>query len=342
MTTVPENAKALEFAGAGAAQDGATERTSAPARSLARFLLLLALVWIALEACYEGLPMIRPGADIVLGAKFDTLATGALFAPADRFRIFVLGNSKTLAGFRPELFDAAFAGGMRSYNLGLPGDARILPILNAALEAGNIPTHVFLTIPWDGGPDKPTWLDRLRDDETILYTLIPFRDLPRDAITFVATSHFQFRQKYEDAADERKKMLAQRGWYFIKSQSFYPNDELPEIYDIPTDHPSEFLARAVPEVSYVRREIERLARQYHFEVVLIPGNVRYHAQAPAPQADAARNASLSGSGQVRIIGPDYWVYPAKDFSDPVHLNPNGAQDYTRDLAQLVTKTGILN
>jgi hypothetical protein len=316
--------------------------TDTPARAVARFVFWLALIWMVLQTCYTTLPLIRPGADIVLGAKFDSLVQGKLFSPSDRFRIFVFGNSKTMTGFRPEVFDSEFKTGVRSYNLGLPGEARFLPILKAALKAGNIPTHVFLTMPWDNAPDKPTLLDSLRDEEFMLYTLIPFRDLPRDAVIFIATSHMQFRQKYQEAAVERSRMLEQRGWYFIKSQSYFPNDELPDGYTIPTDRPNEVAPRVVPAISFVRSELATLAAHYNFEVVFVPGNMRAGAQAPAPDADAHRDTALSHHSDVRVIGPDYWVYPPSDFSDPVHLNPRGADRYTRDLAQLMQKSGALN
>jgi hypothetical protein len=333
---------ALLFISVMAPEQQRAAQADTPARKAVRFTFWLAVVWMVLQTCYTNLPLIRPGADIVLDAKFDSLVQGALFSPADRFRILVFGNSKTMAGFRPEVFDSTFKTGVRSYNLGLPGEAHFLPILKAALKAGNVPTHVFLTMPWDSAPNKPTPLDWLRDEEFMLYTLIPFRDLPRDAITFIATSHFQFRQKYQEAAVERSRMLEQRGWYFIKSQSYFPNDELPDGYAIPTDRPSELAPRVVPQQSYVRSELMALAEHYNFEVVFVPGNMRTGAQAKAPAADMRRDADLSDHSSIRIIGPDYWVYPTADFSDPVHLNPRGAERYTRDMAQLILKSGALN
>jgi len=337
-----KSTEALLFISVMAPEQRRAAQADTPARKVARFTFWLALVWMVLQTCYTNLPLIRPGADIVLDAKFDSLVQGALFSPADRVRILVFGNSKTMAGFRPDVFDSAFKTGVRSYNLGLPGEARFLPILKAALKAGNVPTHVFLTMPWDAAPNKPTPLDWLRDEEFMLYTLIPFRDLPRDAITFIATSRFQFRQKYLEAAVERSRMLEQRGWYFIKSQSYFPNDELPDGYAIPTDRANEVAPRIVPEQSYVRNELMTLAERYNFEVVFVPGNMRAGAQAAASEADTQRDASLPGGSGFRIIGPDYWTYPPADFSDPVHLNPRGADRYTRELAQLILKSGALN
>lgn len=328
---------------AGAASPASSAKTGASSRlwSIARFVGLFALIWVLFDVCYEALPMIRPGADVVMDAKYKTLVKGQLFLPADRYRVLVFGNSKTMAGFRPEEFDDVFGDTVRSYNLGLPGEPRFLPILQAALAAGNVPTHVFLTIPWDDKP-KPTFMDKLRDDETLIYALIPFRDLPRDVVVFTATSHLHFKQKYAEAVEERDKMLAHRGWYYIKGQSFFPSGELPDDYSLPADHPDEFLVRQVPDRSYIMGELNALAARYHFQVVLIPGNMRRHAEAAAPKSDEQRSTTVAGGSGFRIIGPDYWVYPPADYSDPVHLNPKGASAYTHDLAQLIAHSGVFN
>jgi hypothetical protein len=327
--------------GAAAAARQASRPVDARVVSVIRVVLLAAGVWLALQWCYTALPMIRPGADIVLDAKFESLARSVMFLPEDHRRVLVFGNSKAMAGFVPEQFDAALGGQTRSYNLGLPGDARFLPILKATLETGNIPTHVLLTMPWDDKPE-PSLLDRLRDDETVLYTVIPFRDLPRDIVTFVAASRLHFRERYQEGERERAHMLDQRGWYFIKGQQFFDNGELPADFAIPTDHPAQYAPRALPAASYALDELDRLARQYGFKVLLVPNNMRSHAAAAPPPADALRSAGVPGHDDMRVLGPDYWVYPPADFSDPVHLNPGGAAKYTHDLAQLVIQTGSMN
>ncbi|MFC4278402.1 hypothetical protein [Achromobacter aloeverae] len=336
-----ESVKVLESADISTATSTSPARSTRRIQSVIRFAGLFALVWILLDVCYETLPMIRPGADVVLDTKLKVLARSQLFLPEDRYRVLVFGNSKTLAGFKPDEFDQAFGDGVRSYNLGLPGDARFLPILKTALDAGNVPTHVFLTIPWDDKP-RPTLLDRLRDEETILYDLIPFRDLPRDIVVFAAASHLHFKQKYDEAVQERDKMLANRGWYYIKGQSYYASGDLPEGYSLPTDHPSQFLARAIPRTSFMLDELSELARRHRFQVVLIPGNTRDHAAAPAPRIDDARSTRVPGNSGFRVIGPDYWVYPPAQYSDPVHMNPQGASAYTRDLARLVALTKVFD
>jgi hypothetical protein len=337
-----ENADVLPDTGAQINKSTSAERLDRRTVGAIQFFAIFAAIWMVLNVCYQQFPLIRPGADVMTYAKFNELVTRPLFLPSDRARIFVFGNSRTLAGFVPADFDAALGKGVRSYNLGLPGESRFLPILRAALQAGNVPTHLFMTLSWPDKPLAPTWLDRLRDEETILYTLIPFHDLPRDVVTFVATSRMDLRGKYERADRERAQMLADRGWYFIRSQSLFPDHRLPADFALPSDRPQEFDARPIARHSYIREELEKLAEEYRFKIVFIPANLRQGAQAPAPESTMERDVLLDGKPGERLIGPDYWLYPPEQFSDAVHMNPTGAAAYTQQLAQLVKQTGVLN
>jgi hypothetical protein len=309
-------------------------------RSSGIFLVLLASVWLVLWAVDIAAPLIRPGATIISKAKFDRLVKDAMFQPQDIKRFMLFGNSRTLSGFRPLELDDAFGGGTRSYNLGLPGESRFLPILEAALEAGNVPTHVLLTISWDDAQTPSGILDSLRDDAAIADVLFPFRTFPRDAILFAYNSRLRVFEAVRDAIGERDSMLNQRGWYFIKSQSHFAGDRLPEDYKLPTDQPNRFSAREIPEHSLARDRLERLAIRYQFQILLVPSFARIGEAASPSGHDQKRFADLSTFPRIRSVGPDYWTYPPSNFSDPVHLNPMGASTYTADLVKLLTMHGI--
>jgi hypothetical protein len=135
-------------------------------------------------------------------------------------------------------------------------------------------------------------------------------------------------------------MLSQRGWYFIKSQSHFEGDRLPEDYKLPTDQPNRFAVRDVPEHSYARDRLERLAVQYRFQIILVPSFARTGEVASPNAQDQNRFETLSTSPVLRLVGPDYWTYPPSNFSDPVHLNQMGASTYTADLAKLLKMYGI--
>jgi hypothetical protein len=311
-------------------------------RPVATFVLLFAAVWLSLYAVSVLLPFIRPGSVVIAAAKFETLITAKMFGPQDRHRVMIFGHSKVLSSLRPLELDKAVGPGFRSYNLGLPGEVHFLPILEAALLAGNVPTHVLLTLPWDAKPDKDGLIDALRDDSGIAKTLLPFRTLPRDAALFVFQNRSWLAGAVRDVAAQRAAMLEERGWYFIKSQSHYESDRLPDDYALPTDHPTRVDVRTIPEKSYTRERLEQLARQYGFQILMIPVPFRTGEFAPAPAADDARLATVSDHPLIRVLGPDYFIYPPALFADPQHMNPRGALAYTADLARLLKTSGAFD
>lgn len=311
-------------------------------RPVAGFVLLFAAVWLSLYAAYILLPFTRPGSVVISEAKFETLVKAPMFGPQDRYRVMVFGHSKALTCVRPLELDAAIGAGVRTYNLGLPGEEHFLPILEAALEAGNVPTHVLLTLPWDNKPEKPGLMDALRDDPEIAKTLMPFRAFPRDASLFLFTNRNRLAEAVHDVAVQRNNMLEQRGYYFIQSQSHYANDRLPDGYALPTDRPNRIDQRKFPERSYTRTRLEQLAMKYGFEVVFIPVPFRIGEFAPAPAEDNTRVMTLSDHPSIRVMGPDYFNYPPAYFADPLHMNLQGALAYTADLARLLKSSGVLH
>lgn len=306
---------------------------------LTLFVTLSALIWLGLWMAWRALPFVRPGSDLISEAKYEQLSRQQLFVDGDKTRVLVFGNSKTMAGFRPALFDSLLGPHVRSVNFGIPGDSRFLPILKAVLAAGNRPTHVVLTEPWDTVQQPPTVFQLLTDDATLVKEIAPFRQFPRDLVLFVYQSHLHVTDEYRHARGENNQMLRDRGWYFIKSQSHYPNDQLPADYRLATDAPDQVDHRSLVDHSLVRDELFALARQYGFRIVFVPLNRRTGEFAPAPATDALRAKVISHTPDVVVLGPDYYTYPAPRFADPVHLNPAGSKLYTQDLAKLFRATG---
>ena len=306
------------------------------------FVLLFGAVWLSLYAAYVFLPFIRPGYLVILDAKYESLAKGRMFGPEDRNRVMIFGHSKLLSGLRPRELDAAIGGGFRSYNMGLPGDVRFLPLLESALQAGNVPTHVLLTLPWDDKREADTFVDALRNDTAIANTLFPFRMLPRDVALFVFQSRSRLADAARDVAKQRAAMLEERGWYFIKSQSHYEGDRLPDDYALPTDQSARTDPRIIPEASSSRKRLEELAGQYGFQVLFVPLFYRTGEFAAAPSAQDARSEKISERPLMRVLGPDYFTYPPSFFADPQHMNPRGAEAYTADLARLLRTSGAFD
>ena len=79
--------------------------------------------------------------------------------------------------------------------------------------------------------------------------------------------------------------------------------------------------------------LKRAMRRGRFAVFIAPGYYREGEVAPCQPNGAARER-LAAAG-IRLCGPDYWLFPPRDFSDREHLNSEGAREYTERLWRLL-------
>ena len=312
-------------------------------RSFFLFAALSGVVWLSLFSLYRGLPYVQNGSQAVSEEKWRIARLGPVFGPAKAFQVVAFGNSKTLAGFRPDIFDEALGPSSASYNFAIPGEERFVDLLETMLKAGTRPTHVLVQQLPDY--DQQTLLDRLRADKPIVNWLFPFRSFVRDIIVFVYESRQAggVRAKYRENAEQIAQSVLDRGYFFIKSQSHFPGDRLPDGYSLPTDKPAEAAPRRIRPEAESFGDLLRLAEQYDFQVLLVPVSYRPGEFAPPPSDNAKARASVEPFSRVRVLGPAYWTQEVSDFSDPVHLNRQGAEAYSRRLADTVSswiRTGL--
>jgi hypothetical protein len=86
------------------------------------------------------------------------------------------------------------------------------------------------------------------------------------------------------------------------------------------------------------RTYERLSAlfaEHGITCLFVPTYYREHRFAPAPPTNSLSTNALGTGGRISQVGPDYLLYPNDHFADLKHLNPRGADRYTRDLAALV-------
>jgi hypothetical protein len=309
----------------------------APLRSgFVSFCSASALLWLVLYGAHVGFPYIRNGADIIFDAKVRYLETQEAFSAKAQRRIIVFGDSKMLAGFDPAIFGEALPAGTESFNAGRPANSRFMVLLKRILERGTRPTHIFVEVPpVDDG--ETGWLDYIRHDKKLVGLLFPFRTLPRDLTLFL----FQARrgggvvESYMENARTADRVIEDKGYYFIKAQSLFPDDRLPDAYRLPTDSPTKARPRVIdPEVPAFR-DLVGLAATYKFKVVFIPTPYRVGEVAPASADDSSEGvAPVGGLPGFYVAGPSHWLYEPRYFSDPVHLNKEGAALYSRRLAGL--------
>lgn len=299
------------------------------------FLICSAVIWLALYGFSLGFPYVRNGAAVVAEMKRAATDRPLLDARATT-RVIAFGNSRILAGFYPDVFDRNAGINVASLNMGLPGEMRFVDLLERMLASGDRPTHVLVQFP----PEKQaaeSWIELLRDSKRIIDILLPFRDLPRDLTLFLGASlKGGPRRHYQENKAQIHQMLDDRGWFFIRSQSLFPGDQLPDDFRLPTDTPSKVLSEDFPTDTAAFKHLLELANTYKFQIVRIPVPLREGEVAPPERADAPPDALP----HFRKIGPDYLLYPASQFSDPVHLNPRGAERYSAELARVFLNAGL--
>jgi hypothetical protein len=297
------------------------------------YFLLAALLWCTLYAADKKLIYVHAGSDLIYAQKFNIFSRSNLFPTHTKYRVLVMGNSKTLSAFRPDLFDENFNGTVSSFNMALPGDSNFIKLLTATIEGGNRPTHVLLQTSWNELNLTTHNAMLLKDDKRILNAILPFRKLPRDFVLFC----FQARQdgfghEWDRVKAEVDGVEDARGWYFIRAQSHYSNNRLPSDFALPDDHPTVADRRKATPSGALYDELAKLANKYHFKVLLVPHARRTTQSAQTP--DTGR-VILSKAPYIATLGPLYWRLDPSNFSDPVHMNIPGSELYTHSLANLL-------
>lgn len=306
---------------------------------LLRFVALLAILWIIFEFVYVKFPYIRPGANLTIEAKDHALASDKIYPATARRRVAMFGMSTVLAGFKPDLFDSLTGPGVSSYNAGFAGDPHFMPHFELMLAHGNIPTDIMLTETWDPSPPRSYGLSfapRL-SDKAALNALFPFHGLPRAAAVFFirARSRGGPRAYYKYAKNNVTEMLADRGYFFIESEQLFASGRLPEDYRLDADTPNEPFVRSADPTSPQFARLCELLNRYRIHAYFVPYFTRRGAFAPAPRPGPQWDSTLHACPRIQQIGPTYWLASPKYFADPVHANPEGADVYTRRLAEIM-------
>lgn len=304
--------------------------------SMARFAVVFLAVWILLFGLQHLLPFVQNGGGVVGQVKHQMAAGGRLFGAADRYRLLAFGNSKTLAGLNPEIFEHEIGDHVHVVNLAVPGEDRFVNLLEEALLAGNRPTHVLLQMLPKRLEEETVW-STIKDNKQMINLIFPFRNYVRDLIIFLfeTGSPLNLSRHYRSNANQITQLIADHGYYFIKSQSRYPDDRLPDDYSLPTDHPKVVLRRDGDTDAPEFQRLYRLAERYDFDILLVPVVSRRGEYAAPDLPEDALTAALQPFRRIRVVSPPYLLYEPEYFSDPIHLNPAGARRYSVELADLL-------
>lgn len=263
---------------------------------------------------------------------------GGIFGPEamGKPRVAIFGSSVALSGFMPRLFEELSGGTVSAYNMGLPGSILYFDQLESLVQSGQAPTHIVVTNPW-GGDDPPRGLALVWNDAALRDALVPFHDTPRDLVLFAVRSRTAggLAALYDETRHVLTALREDKGYHFIKSQSHYPNDALPEGFRLPSDKPNEVLWRTFHDSGAPFERLRRLAREHGIKVLIVPRYLRRGEGAEPPAADTVAADKLRPYPEIEVVGPTYWLLPPALFSDPTHTNPAGAREYTTRLWDLL-------
>ncbi len=301
--------------------------------SAAKTLLVLGVFWVLFYTVHELLPYVKSGVDVIYEAKTNEMCNTLEFPKGAKYKVVVCGDSKILSGFIPSLFDCVNAE-IRSYNLGLPNASNFLFVIENLVQRGQIPTHVFLTVNWpeDQENNRPF---ALPNDGLIVKKLFPFRKLPRNLTLFLLHSRIRggVTRFYKFSRDCKEKMLADRGYYFIEEQSEFPDHRLPEGFKVQDDMPDKVWRRNFSKNSSIFKRLIELHEKYNINFYIMPTYYRRGSRAQC--FEKSENADVfNGCSGLYVLGPEYYLFSNEYFSDAVHVNPKGAELYTKKLYQL--------
>lgn len=341
---------ALEPDAARGVSSNCVEEFRSDIMALLRHTVLLGFIilgcWLVFYRVWKACPQITPGSLRVYDEKLSTVQKSDLFPAEAQRRVLVVGHSYTMTGFEPLLFDKLGSNVCSAFNLGLPVTlfGRRIYSLDETLDmlerSGNAPTHVLVTWrdPWPPAESRPkpslwNWITPKFDSAAAMQRLFPFKQIGRDGLIFLARScaHGGPAVFREASNNEVSKMLHNRGYYFMKSDSIFPSDELPANFCARSDSPNIGMGR---DIKVWEQFVSGLKRRTNGPRILLVPNY-YRANSCAPALSNAELREVLGRYGIEVVGPDYFQYPNQMFSDAAHLNPKGANGYTEDLWDLL-------
>jgi hypothetical protein len=289
-----------------------------------------------LYGVYWAFPFVQNSSAAITARKIDFLTSQPIFSAEAKVRILAFGNSKILTGLDPATFRATLSSGIEVFNAGRPARTDFVILLKQILARGTRPTHLLVqTPPID--EHEESWSEFFSHDKRLVETLFPFREFPRDLVQFFVSSRREaggIADIYKEHAAAVAQVIADRGYFFMKGHAHFPGDRLPDDYRLPTDDPLRVPARVIDPDAPAFKELAGLSATYRFTVIFVPSPLRRGEAAVPDASQTERVEALSQVPNFYLAGPAVWVLEPRYFSDPWHLNKDGALLYSRRLAEL--------
>lgn len=326
-------------------------------KKMALLVLLLALLIPPLN--YLGVragKIYKDGAAQVCETKRNMIRSGAVHYEKDKVNVLFLGTSRILAGIAPIYFDELNGGKTFSYNLALPG----LPISSAYfvlrdyLERNPTPQYVVMQLYINmcrscnlynyyvvQGLVKPSEIFSLfknMDNKAIIFNYIfPFRMYKFHTARYFFDSIFmpgRIRSIRKKNNAILNRMIENRGYYFIEEQAM-ANNILPDDF-AEEGRGGESINKASSYNPFVDPYVKMffdLARDHGVKVLLIEPPYRERQFLQNEEMPLQYEMVLAEYNNV-AVAKEGWklkLYENHFFSDPTHLNKEGAQRYTGEI-----------
>jgi hypothetical protein len=311
----------------------------------------------------------KDGAAQVCEIKRRMVRSGAIHYIKDKDNVLFLGTSRILAGITPTYFDELNEDKTYSYNLALPG----LPIsssyfvLREYLEQNPPPQYVvmqlyinrcrscnlynYYAVQGLESPAEILSLFKHMDNKAIIFNYIfPFRMYKFHTARYLFDSiiipaRIRSIRKKNNAILNR--MIENRGYYFIEEQAVAANNMLPDDFAEEGGGGSgESINKASSYDPFVDPYVKLffdLARDHGVKVLLIQPPYRERQYLQYEEMPLQYAVLLKEYKNVRIA-QDGWklkFYENRFFSDPTHLNKEGALRYTGEIYQEFKETFLL-
>lgn len=309
------------------------------------FILLAGICLLAHIAFFDGVRAYQDTAVWITEAKRDAARAGAVRSESGRSLVIVLGDSRLLAAFDPEVFDAATNGKALSYNFALPASTSgvHLELLRELLAAGVKPDRIILgfsaytpgriqvkdyrAVGVRSVGEVARMVAEPRGANVLQDWLLPLKRFQKGWMQMLNARLLDPAKDVQLQETRRKfasDLLARRG--------FFPNRPNPSTLEARKSEPNQLDAdvRSDPATT----EILNLAEKNQIPVFLVRPPVRPTAQIGSDRlltefheiASEHPGVTLSVTTDVPL------VLPVEEFADQVHVTSEGARSFTESIA----------
>lgn len=316
------------------------------------FIAIFVVLWVSLAAMVLSVARYqKDGASVICEAKRKFVRHGGVVWQRKQLNVLFMGNSKILSGIIPRTFDSVLNGKTNSFNLALPA----LPIapnyfeLRDYLKHSPAPEWVILYVSVNNGSKPDQWFDyyalqgisfpdelvsyllNRKDKTVILNYFTPFqvyKNVLSQALISKKSGEFG-----RNAKDIALAMLHDNGYYFIKEQAVFPDFRLPDTFGLNIP-PISISQVDIDNDPYVSRFFS-LCQERRIKVLLIEPAQRRGSVLDCYSLPVHYRTLLRRYKNV-VMAPGGYYPPLlenKYFSDKSHLNPDGAEIYTKLIAE---------